>query len=692
MLKRTFLPQLFLIAVIKMSSGATLAQEAITWTPNFRDSDIMEVIRVVQDVTGKTMVIDPRVTGTISVMSNQAVDADAYYNIFLRALDVAGFTAVETEPGLVSILPSQEARSAALPFSGSGSNGIGSNGMGPNGMAQNSGYVTETIRLDNVAVNDVLPVLRPLVSQSNGQMSAFPDGNMLLLVDTASNVRRIREVLAQLDQGVAPETEIVSLRFAVASDIVELIREMQQSRRAGTEEGAGSRLGINADTRTNSVLISGSARQREQLRILVEQLDRPREQTGNTRVVYLEYANATRLAEVLSQVVENTFNLNGPGENGANGSAVRQASIEADQDNNALIITADLDIIDSLMDVVHRLDIQRAQVLVEAIIVEINDDSGQNLGIQWLFRDESGAFASSFDAGNNLQSLQSIADGVLNEDSEAGFKSLATGLAATAGQTLGIGRIGSSNDLIALVDMLQANSGANVLSTPNILTTDNSEAVITVGESVPFVTGSYTGANSNGNVDNPFQTITRQNVGTTLRVTPHVNQGNNVALDINQEISSISQKAGAVDLITNERKIETRVTVADGEIVVLGGLIRDNVIQSETKIPLLGDVPGLGRLFRSNSSSVQKTNLLVFIRPTILRDDLALRGATAEKYQQIRDQQLRHQSQRNILLESLDMPVLPEWEEQSAVPSDSNSDSNNDEVRVSEPASGESNE
>ncbi len=655
MLKRTFLPQLFLVAVIKMSSGATVAQEVITWTPNFRDSDIMEVIRVVQDVTGKTMVVDPRVTGTITVMSNQAVDADSYYDIFLRALDLAGFTAVETEPGLVSILPSQEARSAALP--------IGQSVQG--GRGQNSGYVTETIRLDNIAVNDVLPVLRPLVSQSNGQMSAFPDGNMLLLVDTASNVRRIREVLAQLDQGVAPETEIVSLKFAIATDVVELVREMQQGRRSTpAEEGSVNRLGINADPRTNSVLISGSARQREQLRTLVEQLDRPREQTGNTRVVYLEYANAERLAGVLGQVVENTFNLNQGENSGGNNSSVRQASIEADPDNNALIITADMDIIESLMDVVHRLDIQRAQVLVEAIIVEINDDTGQNLGIQWLFRDDSGAFASSFEAGNNLTQLGQIAEGALNEDREEGLTSLAAGLAATAGQTIGIGRIGSSNDLLALVDMLQATSGANILSTPNILTTDNSEAVITVGENVPFVTGSYTGANSNGNVDNPFQTITRENVGTTLRVTPHVNQGNNVALDINQEISSISQRAGAVDLITNERKIETRVTVADGEIVVLGGLIRDNIIQSESKIPLLGDVPGLGRLFRSNSSSVQKTNLLVFIRPTILRDDLALRGATAEKYQQIRNQQIQQQSQRNILLDSLDMPVLPEWSSQ----------------------------
>ncbi|MDP2282524.1 MAG: type II secretion system protein GspD, partial [Pseudohongiella sp.] len=209
---------------------------------------------------------------------------------------------------------------------------------------------------------------------------------------------------------------------------------------------------------------------------------------------------------------------------------------------------------------------------------------------------------------------------------------------------------------------LQANSGANILSPPKLLTTDHSEAVLTVGESVPFVTGSFTNTGGSGSVQNPFQTINRQNVGTTLRVTPHVNRGDRVALDISQEISSISPKAGAVDLITNERKIETRVTVADGETVVLGGLIRDNVIQTEQRVPLLGSVPGIGRLFRSQSSSVQKTNLLVFIRPTILRDDDALRGATAEKYQLIRDQQLRQTPLSGWLFDEDDMPVLPAWE------------------------------
>jgi len=626
------------------------------WTPNFRDSDILEVIRAVQDVTGKTMIIDPRVRGQMTVISSTPVDAETYYNIFQRALDVNGFTAVETGDNMVSVLPTQEARSAPLPFSS----------YDP---ADSSRYVTEAIQLENVSVSQVLPVLRPLVSQSNGQMSAYPSGNMIVLVDTVANIERIRQILERIDQSSVPETEVVRLQFAKAADIVGLLRDMNEDPQQADQEPANTRLQINADTRTNAILITGGQRQRDNIRNLIVLLDQPRKQTGNTRVVYLEYASAIRVAEVLTEVVRSTYDLPGTGstEGGAGSTTgnTRTASIEADPDNNALIITADLDLIDSLMDVVQRLDIQRAQVLVEAIIVEINDDVGQNLGIQWLFRDDSGGFASSFDAGNNLQQLGQITEGALNEDRQEALTGLAAGLAGIAGQTIGLGRLGGSTDLLALIDLLQANSGANILSTPNILTTDNTEAVITVGESVPFITGSYTNTGNSGGVNSPFQTINRQNVGTTLKVTPHVNRGDKVALDISQEISSISQKAGAVDLITNERKIETRVTVADGETVVLGGLIRDNVIQSETRVPLLGSVPGIGRLFRSTSSSVQKTNLLVFIRPTILRDDAALRGATAEKYQLIRDQQLRQLPIDGVLFDRIGMPVLPEWETMS---------------------------
>ncbi|HBN15357.1 MAG TPA: type II secretion system protein GspD, partial [Pseudohongiella sp.] len=295
--------------MLALSSVTAIAQEAM-WTPNFRNSDILEVIRAVQDVTGKTMILDPRVRGEITVISSSPVNAQDYYRIFLRALDITGFTAVETGDNMVSIVPSQEVRSAPLPFSSYDSN-------------DSSRYVTEAIQLDNVSVNQVLPVLRPLVSQSNGQMSAYPDGNMIILVDTVANVQRIRQILDRIDQSSVPETEVVSLQFAQASDIVALLREMNEDQVAADQEPVTSRLQINADTRTNSVLVTGGKRQRDTIRELITLLDKPREQTGNTRVVYLEYASAERVAEVLTSVIRNTFQLGGaaPGQGVTEGAA-----------------------------------------------------------------------------------------------------------------------------------------------------------------------------------------------------------------------------------------------------------------------------------------------------------------------------------------------------------------------------------
>ncbi|MEX0964067.1 MAG: type II secretion system secretin GspD [Pseudohongiellaceae bacterium] len=644
--------QMLLLVFCLFSLSPLQAQQSVSgpdWTPNFRDTDVREVIRAVQDATGKTVIIDPRVRGEITVISSAPVDAQGYYSIFLRALDMAGFTAVETDDGVISILPSQEVRTAPLPLRTAQS-------------AQLRGgneYVTELIALDNVPVNRILPVLRPLVSQSNGQMSAFTEGNLLVVVDTVANIARVRALVEQMDAAVTPETERVSLDFASAETLVETLRQILGADATVAEESGADqrRARVTADSRSNAVLVSGELRQRQLVRELIGLLDQPQQQSGNTRVIYLEYADAKNIAEVLSNVVTNMAEVGNSDDSGAR----ELATIEADAQTNALIITADSDMIDTLQNIIQRLDVQRAQVLVEAIIVEISDDAGRNLGIQWLLRNDSGAFGGSFDSGNNPLALERIGEGVLAEDGAAGLAALVSGLAGSAGQTLGLGRLDGSTDLLALIDMLQATSGANILSTPNLLTTDNTAAEISVGENVPFLTGSFSNTGGGGNVQNPFQTISRENVGTTLRVTPHVNQGDRVALDIYQEISSISQRAGAVDLITNERRIETRVSVANGETVVLGGLIRDNVVQNETRVPLLGSVPGVGRLFRSRETEVRKTNLLVFIRPTILRDDAALRGATAAKYDFIRDQQLEQRLRNDYLIELDDLPLLPEW-------------------------------
>lgn len=632
-----------LVGQAQNQDQSSTANQDQTWTPNFNNTDIMEVIRAVQDATGKTIVIDPRVRGAITVMTDTPVDSEAYYEIFLRALDVNGFTAVERTDGIVTIVPTNQVRAESLPFAGAK---VGLNN-----------YVTEVIQLHNVAAAQVLPAIRPLVSTGNAQMTAYPPSNVLILVDTLANVERIRQLVERIDQAATPETELVELEYAEAEEMVRMLREIVREEPGAGQGGASTQLQLIADKRTNSVLVTGEQRQRARIRDLIARLDLPQPQTGNARVVYLEYASAVNVAERLTNVVQNLARLS-PDATGDQAIA----AIEADEDTNALIITADIDTVSALMGIVERLDVQRAQVLVEAIIVEINDDIGKNLGIQWLFRHEDGGFASSFDAGNDPRGLAQIAESALDTDDRDALTGLAAALAGMAGQTIGVGRLTSSNDLLAIIDMLQATSGANILSTPNLLTTDNTPARITVGESVPFITGSYTSTGDTGSVQNPFQTVSRENVGTTLEVTPHVNRGDKVAMDIRQEISSISQRAGAVDLITNERQIETRVTVADGETVVLGGLIRDNVVQSETRVPLLGSIPILGHLFRSQSSSLQKTNLLVFIRPTILRDDETLRGATALKYNFIRDRQLEQRNLSRLLTKRDDLPLLPEWE------------------------------
>jgi len=343
------------------------------------------------------------------------------------------------------------------------------------------------------------------------------------------------------------------------------------------------------------------------------------------------------------------------------------ATIEADEGTNSLIITAETDEMAAIEAVIRRLDIRRAQVLVEAIIVEMEVNNGQDLGLQWLFADDSGAFGSNINASN--AAARNIADALLPEDdsdADVGLGALAGALANTGGTTMGWGQISDSLTMAVILTALKEQNNANILSTPSLLTLDNQEAYITVGQNVPFVTGSYTNTGAGGDgAQNPFQTIERQNVGITLTVTPQVNEGDSVVLDIVQEVSSLSGlTAVASDLITNERRIQTRVLAQDGRVVVLGGLIKDDVQDGSQSVPLLGDIPVFGRLFRTDGVKVVKTNLLVFIRPTIIRDNESLAGATADKYRYIRDKQLQLREQGLEFFDDENVPLLPEWEEQ----------------------------
>jgi general secretion pathway protein D len=468
-----------------------------------------------------------------------------------------------------------------------------------------------------------------------------------------------------MDQSAVKETEVVKLRYGVASDVVEMLKTLEKSR-AGEGADANDEASLVADKRTNSVIVTADEMSIERIKGLIEYLDIPLEQSGNVRVMYLEYADATEVAEVLTRVMQNLARLDDEN-SGRNRSAnAAKSTIEADAGTNSLIITADTDEMAALEAVIARLDIRRAQVLVEAIIVEIDIIEGRELGLQWLFANDSGLYGSNI-SQTQLGTNAAIAQAILPEDAsstEIAVRDLAGALSQVPGTTFGWGVVDEDLTMTAILNALEKQGNTNILSTPSLLTLDNEEAFITVGQQVPFVTGNYTNTGAANGVANPFQTIQRENVGVTLQVTPQINEGDSVVMDIVQEVSSISQQAlSASDLITNERKIETKVLAKDGDIVVLGGLVKDDIQDAQQGVPILSGIPVLGRLFRSDVVSVTKSNLLVFIRSTIIRDDDDLAGATAEKYRYIRDQQRQRRDQGLMFLDDNLIPVLPSWED-----------------------------
>ncbi len=496
-------------------------------------------------------------------------------------------------------------------------------------------------------------------------MAAYAPSNAIIISDVSANIDRIRGIIERMDRSAVQQTDIVKLRYAVAEDVVRMLDQLSKSEAKATGATDPEVLLV-ADPRTNSVLINGDELERARLRTLVRHLDTPLEQSGNVKVVYLEYADAKETAEVLTKVMKNISQLEGAEAKKA-GSA-GESTIEADEGTNALIITAATDKMAALEAVIQRLDIRRAQVLVEAIIVELNISDGQELGLQWLFAQKDGFYGGNVTERDDRAATIGRAvlpgdDDNAETNDEFSIGALAGALATTPGLNLGWGILDDDFSMTVILNAIKSKTNANILSTPSLLTLDNQEAYITVGENVPFITGSFTNTGANSGATNPFQTIERENVGITLKVTPQINEGDSVVLDIEQEVSSISLDGPAAsDIITQERKIQTKVLASDGRVVVLGGLIKDDVQEGQQKVPILGDIPLLGRLFRSDRESVTKNNLLVFIRPTIIRDDAQLDGATAMKYRHIRDQQLLRRERGMMFIDDDYLPVLPEWE------------------------------
>jgi len=636
-----------LLLSLLLVSKPIVAQD---FTVNLKDTDIQEFIEFVADVTGTTIVIDPSVKGKVKVVSSKPVSRAELYDLFLSILDVHGYTAVRSGE-IVRVIPNKNARSAPVDVI-SGTSVI------------NDEYVTQVIRLENVSAAKLIPVLRPLVPQQ-AHMAAYAPSNAIIISDIRANINRIAEIIDRMDQSAVKKTEVVKLRYGVASDVVEMLKTLEKSR-AGEGADANDEASLVADKRTNSVIVTADEVSIERIKGLIDYLDIPLEQSGNVRVMYLEYADATEVAEVLTRVMQNLARLDDESSGRTRAANAAKSTIEADAGTNSLIITADTDEMAALEAVIARLDIRRAQVLVEAIIVEIDVTEGRELGLQWLFANDSGLYGSNISPARQ-GSNAAIAQAILPEDAastEIGVRDLAGALSQVPGTTFGWGVVDQNLTMTTILNTLEKQGNTNILSTPSLLTLDNEEAFITVGQQVPFVTGSYTNTGAANGVANPFQTIQRENVGVTLQVTPQINEGDSVVMDIVQEVSSISQQAlSASDVITNERKIETKVLAKDGDIVVLGGLVKDDIQDSQQGVPLLSGIPVLGRLFRSDVVSVTKSNLLVFIRSTIIRDDDDLAGATAEKYRYIRDQQRQRRDQGLMFLDDNLIPVLPSWED-----------------------------
>ena len=635
------------------------AQEG-TFTLNLKNADIHSLIQTVSRQSGRNFVVDPRVKARVTVVSSTPLNAEELYETFLSVLQVHGYAAVPSGD-LIKIVPDVNAKQGPVPAFD----------------AQNSAsdqLVTQVIKVENVPAAQLVPILRPLVPQQ-GHLAAYASSNTLIVTDRASNIQRLIDIIKGIDRPDNDEVEVVRLSHASASEIIRIMQSLQSG--GGQVNGTPGSVRFAADERTNSILLSGDPSARARTRGIIMNLDTPVESGGNTRVVYLRYANAADLLAILTGVSAGQALIGTSSEDASGGgttaaapqatdgggaqapqvptaSLIRRATqdndrpnvdIQADEDTNALIITAPPDEMRSILAVVEQLDIRRAQVLVEAIIAELTTDNSSQLGVNFAV---DGTDSDRPAAYTNLGGATQALIGTIASE----------GTSLSQGLSLALGRFGSDGvNFGFLLSAIASDTDNNILSTPTLVTMDNQEAEIVVGQNVPFVTGTQL---SSAN-DNPFQTIERQDVGISLKVKPQINEGDNIKMEIEQEVSDVSATTvtGASDITTNKRSIKTTVLVEDGQTLVLGGLIDDQVNDTRSKVPFLGDIPLLGSLFRYRTNSKSKRNLMVFLHPTILRNPETADFYSRSKYDDLRAAQLGQFEQDEAYL-SDGRPVLPD--------------------------------
>ena len=637
---------------------------------NLQNVDIRTVIEQVARETGKSFIIDPSVKGQASIVSNQELSPDELYEVFLSILQVLGYAAVPAEDDVIKVVPDANAKSLALPF------------------ANKSGHPTDAlvvavVPVHHVGVAALVPVLRNLVSQQ-GHLAAYAPSNVVIIADRAANVERLTEIIQRVDREEIDGAEVVNLEYATPSEVAEALNVIiTASRGAGTSPG---QIVIAPDDRSNTLIISGDRTQRLKIRALIAQLDVPTNGSGNTEVIYLRYQRAEDMVPVLSNVLTsyfgnsvgsstspvataassrvatgqqnrtntsaNTSSTGGTNQNNnfqgfqtaerqAIGANIGPYGVQAEPNTNSLIITAPTDLMRSLKTVISRLDVRRAQVLVEAVIAEVDASRSNEWGVEWRGSGSvigGQAFEQNGGAGF-LDQFQSLVDAGASGDAGAGDNETQapdTVQIPGSGLTVGIIRNGS---IRFLLHALSTDSSTNILSTPSLVALDNSEAIIAVGNSVPFETGSYV-TQANGSSVEPFNTIEYREVGMQLVIKPQISQGDTIQLDIMQRVDALGPNAAVDQPTTTNRMISTRVIVNSDDILVLGGLIQNQETESIAKVPLLGDIPWIGKAFQSSVTSTEKTNLMVFIRPAIMRDQEDALELTNSKYNFIREQQI----------------------------------------------------
>jgi len=635
--------------------SATLGQAGGAITPNYKDADLGQIIEAVSAVTGKNFIVDPRVRAQVTMLSSTPMSPNAFYEAFLSILQVHGFVAVPSGD-VIKIIPDANARQ------------VPANDLPSSVSATSDEIVTQVIAVKNVSAAQLVPILRPLVPQY-GHLAAYPASNMLIISDRASNVNRVVRIVQRIDQTGDENIDVIPMQHASAVEVVRIVNTLYTS--AAAEGGGMPTVKMVADERTNSVLVSGESSQRLRLKTLITHLDTPLESGGDTQVRYLRYADAEKISQKLREQIQGIAAAAVSGAGGApaaapvaSGAGDKSVTIWAEPQTNALVVTAPPKVMRSVMQIVDRLDIRRAQVLVEAILVEMSYDKSMDLGINWIVGDTD-ADGRTLPAGGFVQPVDGtgigqIIQGILNPEAIAG---LPTGLTAGFGEI-----VQNGTSWAALIRAIGGIGNTNIIATPSIVTLDNEEAEIKIAQEVPFVTGQYTsqGVSGPGGVVNPFQTIQREEVGNILKITPQINEGDSVMLKISQEASSIaasSQQVSATDLITNKRTITTNVMVEDGGIIVLGGLISDEVRESKSQVPFLGSIPLIGELFKTRSVDKVKTNLMVFIRPRVIRDGVDAALETNSKYNYIRGQQIERNGGRVPLMPGERQPTLPALEQ-----------------------------